>query len=258
MNKKTIFRLENVFVEFERHSLAQRSLREALGRKLSGYKPEKFVALKNINLQIQEGEHIGIIGKNGAGKSTLLRVLTRVITPGYGNVVVDDARHIVPLLELGIGFQPDLSGRENCFVAGMLMGYSHKEIENKMESIIEFAELKNFIDEPVKNYSSGMYARLAFAIATDIEPEVLLIDEVFGVGDEFFMRKCMLRMQDLMSKGLTTIFISHNIDFLISNCDRLIWIENGEILMDQIPSAVAAAYRNQDQLRLVNVNKLRG
>jgi ABC-type polysaccharide/polyol phosphate transport system ATPase subunit len=254
MNKKIIFRLENVNVEFERHYLAQRSLRNALGRVLNGYSSEKIVALKKINLEIREGDHIGIIGRNGAGKSTLLRVLTRVIIPGSGKVQVDDSKHIVPLLELGIGFQPDLSGRENCFVAGMLMGYSKKEIEEKMNSIIDFAELRDFIDEPVKNYSSGMYARLAFALATDIDPQVLLVDEVFGVGDEFFMKKCMIRMKELMNKGLTTIFISHSADFLIEHCDRLIWIENGEVIMDGYPAEVASNYRNQDQLRLVNIN----
>jgi ABC-type polysaccharide/polyol phosphate transport system ATPase subunit len=254
MNKKIIFRLENVNVEFERHSLVQRSLRNALGRMLNGHNLEKIVALKNINIEIREGEHIGVIGRNGAGKSTLLRVLTKVIIPVIGKVQVDDSKHIVPLLELGIGFQPDLSGRENCFVAGMLMGYSRKEIAEKISSIIEFAELKNFIDEPAKNYSSGMYARLAFALATDINPQVLLVDEVFGVGDEFFMRKCMIRMKELMNKGLTTIFISHNVDFLIEHCNRLIWIENGEVIMDGYPSEVASNYRNLDQLRLVNIN----
>lgn len=255
MKKKIIFRLENVNVEFERHSLSQRSLRDTLGRKLNGCTSEKIIALKNIHLEIREGEHIGIIGKNGAGKSTLLRVLTKVITPISGKVQVDDSKHIVPLLELGIGFQPDLSGRENCFVAGMLIGYSKKEIENKMESIIEFAELKDFIDEPVKNYSSGMYARLAFALATDIDPQVLLVDEVFGVGDEFFMKKCMLRMQNLMNKGLTSIYISHSLEFLTSECERLIWIENGEVKMDGDSSSVASAYRNQGStLRLVSTN----
>ena len=253
MNKKIIFRLENVGVEFERHSLSQRSLRNALGRMLDGHKTEKIISLKNFNLEIRQGEHVGVIGRNGAGKSTLLRVLTKVIIPGIGKVQIDDSKHIVPLLELGIGFQPDLSGRENCFVTGMLMGYSKKVIENKIESIIEFAELKDFIDEPVKNYSSGMYARLAFALATDIDPQVLLVDEVFGVGDEFFMKKCMIRMKELMNKGLTTIFISHNIDFLIEHCDRLIWIENGEVIADGFPLEIASSYRNHDQLRLVDM-----
>lgn len=252
MNKKIIFKLENVSVEFERHSLSQRSLRNALGRKLKGQKSEKIAALKNINLEIQQGEHIGIIGKNGAGKSTLLRVLTKVIIPFEGKVVVDDSKNIAPLLELGIGFQPDLSGRENCFVAGMLMGYSKIEIEGRMNSIIDFAELKDFIDEPVKNYSSGMYARLAFALATDIDPQVLLVDEVFGVGDEFFMNKCIIRMQELMNRGLTTIFISHNLDFLISQSNRFIWFDDGEIKLDGNPFEVAEAYRKSDnKLQLV-------
>jgi len=133
------------------------------------------------------------------------------------------------------------------------MGYSKKEIEDKIESIITFAELEDFIDEPVKNYSSGMYARLAFALATDINPQVLLVDEVFGVGDEFFMKKCMLRMQHLMSRGLTSIYISHNLDFLSSECDRLIWIENGVVMMDGSSAVVASAYRNQNStLKLVN------
>lgn len=255
MNTKIIFQLQDVTVEFERHSLSQRSLRNALGRKLNGHDAARIVALKNVNLKIHEGEHIGIIGKNGAGKSTLLRVLTKVIMPLKGKVFVDDSKHIVPLLELGIGFQPDLSGRENCFVAGMLMGYSKKEIEEKIESITQFAELQNFIDEPVKNYSSGMYARLAFALATDIDPQVLLVDEVFGVGDEFFLRKCMNRMRDLMDRGLTSIYISHNLDFLLSECKRLIWIEDGEIIMDGNSSYVASAYRNQEtSLRLVSTN----
>jgi len=255
MNTKTVFQLENVSVEFERHSLSQRSLRSAIGRKLNGHKTEKIVALKKISLNIQEGEHIGIIGKNGAGKSTLLRVLTKVIIPFEGKVYLDNSKHIVPLLELGIGFQPDLSGRENCFVAGMLMGYSKKEIEDKIDSITEFAELQKFIDEPVRNYSSGMYARLAFALATDIDPQVLLVDEIFGVGDEFFMKKCMMRMRELMDRGLTSIYISHNLDFLISECNRLIWIENGEIIMDGNSTTVASSYRNQDvSLRLVSTN----
>jgi len=251
--KQTIFHLEDVTVEFERHSLSQKSLRDALGRKLKKHKQEKMIALKNISLDIKEGEHIGIIGKNGAGKSTLLKVLTKVIISSQGKVTADYTKHIVPLLELGIGFQPDLSGRENCFVAGMLMGYSKKEIAEKIESIIDFAELKDFIDEPVKNYSSGMYARLAFALATDINPQVLLVDEVFGVGDEFFMRKCTMRMEELINRGLTTIFISHNLDFLISQSNRLIWLDNGEIKLDGNPYDVAEAYRNSDnKLQLVS------
>jgi ABC-type polysaccharide/polyol phosphate transport system ATPase subunit len=254
MMNKTIFELKNISVEFEKHSLNQRSLREAIGSRLKGRGMEKTKALNNISLTIKEGEHIGIIGRNGAGKSTLLKVLTKVIFPTNGKIIRDKTEFIIPLLELGIGFQPDLSGRENCYLAGILMGYSKKEISDKMNDIIAFSELEEFIDEPVKNYSSGMYARLAFAIATDINPQVLIVDEVFGVGDEFFMRKCIIRMQKLMAEGVTTIFVAHNIDFLVAQCERLIWLEKGEVLLDGNPADVASAYRNlKSPLRLVNV-----
>ncbi|MFN0157373.1 MAG: ABC transporter ATP-binding protein [Bacteroidota bacterium] len=207
---------------------------------------EKFRALTNVSFSIQEGEHVGVIGRNGAGKSTLLRVMSRVITPQEGGVYSNGQKHIVPLLELGIGFHPDLSGRENCYLSGTLMGYSRVEMNDKMESIASFAGIAEFFDQPVKTYSSGMYARLAFALATDIEPEVLLIDEVFGVGDEFFMRKCILRMQQLMQAGTTTVFVSHNLDFLATQCDRLIWLEKGTLVMDGNPPEVAAAYRRME------------
>ena len=254
MNNNTVFELQNISVEFEKHSLNQRSLREAIGSRLKGRRLEKTKALNNISLTIKKGEHIGIIGRNGAGKSTLLKVLTKVIFPTNGKIIRDETEFIIPLLELGIGFQPDLSGRENCYLAGVLMGYSKKEISDKMNDIIAFSELEEFIDEPVKNYSSGMYARLAFAIATDINPQVLIVDEVFGVGDEFFMRKCIIRMQKLMAKGVTTIFVAHNIDFLVTQCERLIWLEKGELIMDGNPAEVASAYRNlKSPLRLVNV-----
>jgi len=239
-----VFGLKNVTVEFDRHSVKRKSLRETIGSFITGNVPDKFCALNNITLIINEGEHVGIIGKNGAGKSTLLKVLSRVIIPSSGFVEVVKSKHVVPLLELGIGFQPDLSGRENCYLAGFLMGFEKKEIDSRLKQIISFADLGDFIDEPVKNYSSGMYARLAFSIATDINPDVLIIDEVFGVGDEFFMRKCILRMQQLMRQGVTTVFVAHNIDFLVTQCNRLIWIDEGEIQMDGEPQKIADAYRH--------------
>ena len=249
---KNIFELKNVSVSFGKHSIKRRSLREAIGAKLLREKAEKINALKDITLSIAPGEHLGIIGKNGAGKSTLLKVLTKVIIPNSGIVKREEQKHIVPLLELGIGFQADLSGRENCYLAGMLMGYTKQEIDCKIDDIIEFAELNEFIGEPVKNYSSGMYARLAFAIATDINPEVLIIDEVFGVGDEFFMRKCISRMQALMAKGITTIFVAHNVDFLIAQCNRMIWLDKGSIVADGEPQKIAQRYRDSESnLRLV-------
>jgi lipopolysaccharide transport system ATP-binding protein len=240
---KPIFQLTNVGVAFPRNAIARRSLLHSLSLMLDDAEDPSFKALTNITLRIDEGEHVGLIGRNGAGKTTLLRVLTGVITPQEGGVFVNRRKHIVPLLELGIGFHPDLSGRENCYLAGMLMGYSERELDERMAGIVAFSELGDFFDEPVKTYSSGMYARLAFALATDVQPDVLLVDEVFGVGDEFFMRKCIVRMQRLMKQGTTTVFVSHNLDFLVTQCSRLIWLDRGTVVMDGAPLDVANAYR---------------
>jgi ABC-type polysaccharide/polyol phosphate transport system ATPase subunit len=241
-----MFSIANVRVAFARNSLAERNLKSTLAGLFTHKAAPRLHALDDVSLEIREGEHVGLIGRNGAGKSTLLRVLSGVIQPQGGSVSVARDRHIVPLLELGIGFHPDLSGRENCFLAGSLMGYTVSELSRRIPSIIDFAELEEFIDEPVKNYSSGMYARLAFALATDVEPEVLLVDEVFGVGDEFFMRKCDIRMQRLMKAGITTVFVSHNIDFLVAQCDRMIWLDRGKIVGDGTPADVASAYRQAE------------
>jgi ABC-type polysaccharide/polyol phosphate transport system ATPase subunit len=243
-----IFSIANVRVAFARNTLVQRSLKSALAGLFTHDAAPRFLALDNVSLEIRDGEHVGLIGRNGAGKSTLLRVLSGVIEPQEGSVSVARDKHIVPLLELGIGFHPDLSGRENCYLAGSLMGYTISELDRRIPSIIHFSELEEFIDEPVKNYSSGMYARLAFALSTDVEPEVLLVDEVFGVGDEFFMRKCIVRMRRLMKAGTTTVFVSHNLDFLVAQCDRLIWLDRGKIIRDGNPAEVAATYRQADGL----------
>ena len=240
---RPVFKLTNVNVSFAKHVAEHRSLRYALSMMLDDKEKVKFHALSNINLTINEGEHVGLIGRNGAGKTTLMRVLTRVITPQEGGVYVNRAHHIVPSLELGIGFHADLTGRENCYLVGILMGYSKEDIDERIGGIIRFSELGEFFDEPVKTYSSGMYARLAFALATDVHPEVLLVDEVFGVGDEFFMRKSIVRMQRLMQSGTTTLFVSHNLDFLVTQCQRLIWLDHGAIRMDGPSLDVAHAYR---------------
>lgn len=238
-----VFSLRGVAVRFRRNAIDDRSLKRALAGLFNGARRQDHEALAGVGLQVARGEHVGVVGRNGAGKSTLLRVLARVITPQAGSVYVDPRCHVVPLLELGIGFQADLSGVENCFLAGALMGYTRREISARLDSIVAFSELGDSIHEPVKNYSSGMYARLAFALATDVEPEALLVDEVFGVGDEFFMEKCVVRMRRLMAGGTTTVFVSHDLDFLLGQCDRLVWLDHGRIVMDGAPADVAAAYR---------------
>jgi ABC-type polysaccharide/polyol phosphate transport system ATPase subunit len=245
---RAAFSLHEVDVEFRRHLIHERSLKRALAARLGGRarRPEPRIALRGVSLDIRRGEHVGIVGRNGAGKSTLLRVLARVIVPQRGRVRVDPACRVAPLLELGIGFQPDLSGAENCRLAGALMGYSQDEIRRRLPDIVAFAELEDFIDEPVKTYSSGMYGRLAFALATDVEPDVLLVDEVFGVGDEFFMARCRERIRKLMSGGTTTVFVSHDLHFLLGQCQRLVWLDAGRVIADGEAAAVAAAYRRQE------------
>jgi ABC-type polysaccharide/polyol phosphate transport system ATPase subunit len=234
-----------VGVHFRLGAIHERSLKHALARLLRRSSPPVHRALADLSLVVRAGEHVGVLGRNGAGKSTLLRVLARVITPQQGAVHVERRLRVAPLLELGIGFQPDLSGVENCHLAGALMGYSHREIAHRLPRILEFAELGGFAYEPLRSYSSGMHARLAFALATDIEPDVLLVDEVFGVGDEFFMRKCAERFRRLMEAGTTTVLVSHDLDFLSLYCNRMVWLDRGRLVMDGEPAEVSRAYREQ-------------
>ncbi len=241
----SVFDLRDVSVSFRRHAVEARSLKYSLTSWLRGQPRVAHAALSHVSLLIMAGERLGVIGRNGAGKSTLLRVLARVIVPQHGRVVVDLNRRVVPLLALGVGFQPDLSGAENCLLAGTLLGLTAARIQARLDHIVRFAEIDGFIDEPVKHYSSGMYARLAFALAFDVEPGVLLIDEVFGVGDEFFMEKCLARIRSLVAGGVTSVFVSHDLDFLQAQCDRLIWLDQGRLVMDGEPAAVAGAYRDR-------------
>jgi ABC-type polysaccharide/polyol phosphate transport system ATPase subunit len=240
-----VFELTDVSVSFRRNAVEARSLKYSLASWLHGQPRATHAALSRVSLSIGPGERLGVIGRNGAGKSTLLRVLARVIVPQHGRVLVDATQRVVPLLELGVGFHPDLSGAENCLLAGTLLGLTPARIEARFDHIVGFAEIDGFIDEPVKHYSSGMYARLAFALAFDVEPDVLLVDEVFGVGDEFFMDKCLARVRSLVAGGVTSVFVSHNLEFLQAHCDRLVWFDHGRLVMDGEPALVASAYRER-------------
>jgi len=239
------FDLEDVSVTFRKNTVEARSLKYSLASWLHGRPHAVHAALSGVSLSVAHGERLGVIGRNGAGKSTLLRVLARVIVPQHGRVAVDPTRRIVPLLELGVGFQPDLSGAENCLLAGTLLGVTSARIEARLDDIVRFADIDGYIHEPVKHYSSGMYARLAFALAFDVEPDVLLVDEVFGVGDEFFTEKCLARVRALVAGGVTSVFVSHNLDFLQVQCNRLIWLDRGRLVMDGDPAIVAGAYRER-------------
>ena len=240
-----VFELQEVSVAFRRNAIEARSLKYSLASWLRGQPRGDHVALCRVSLAVAAGERLGVIGRNGAGKSTLLRVLARVIVPQQGRVLVDSKRRVVPLLELGVGFQPDLSGAENCLLAGALLGLPPSRVVARLDAIGRFAEIDGFIREPVKHYSSGMYGRLAFALAFDVEPDVMIVDEVFGVGDEFFMEKCQARIRALIASGMTSVFVSHDLEFLQQQCSRLIWLDQGRIVLDGEPGLVARAYRER-------------
>lgn len=202
---------------------------------------KEFQVLDDISFNVKKGEVVGIIGKNGAGKSTLLKIIAGVMTPTTGNVAV--AGNIVPMLELGSGFDDELTGKENIFLNGAILGYSKEFLEEKYQEILDFSELGEFINMPIRNYSSGMMMRLAFSVATVVQPEILIVDEILAVGDEGFQNKSKARMLELMSGGTTVLFVSHSIGQIEEMCDRVIWLENHKIKMDDVASVVCAAYR---------------
>jgi len=199
-----------------------------------------FWALQDVNLSVNRGETLGLIGHNGAGKSTLLKLIARVFRPTAGRVVVTGK--VAPLLEFGAGFHPELTGRENIYLNGALMGFSHPEMEEKLEGIVDFAELWDFIDVPMRTYSSGMWARLGFAVATDVHPDILLIDEVLSVGDEAFKRKSSARMQEFRDRGATIILVSHDMKMIQKMCGRAAWLDHGHIKAIGKTSEVVQAY----------------
>jgi ABC-type polysaccharide/polyol phosphate transport system ATPase subunit len=199
-----------------------------------------FWALKNINLKVEKGECLGVIGRNGAGKSTLLSILLGVMNPTKGSISVSGKK--TPLLELGAGFHPDLTGRENIIMNGVLLGFTEKEVKDRMNDIIAFSELGDFIEMPVRTYSSGMYMRLAFSIAIHTDPEILLLDEILAVGDESFQKKSGKALGSLIKSGVTTIFVSHSMVAVKNICDRIIWLEQGEIRQDGNPDIVTDSY----------------
>jgi lipopolysaccharide transport system ATP-binding protein len=201
---------------------------------------ETVWALRDINLTIRQGELVGIIGKNGAGKSTLLRILSRVTRPTTGEVEIFG--RVGSLLEVGTGFHPDLSGRENIFLNGAILGMRKAEIARKFDEIVAFAEIEKFIDTPVKHYSSGMYVRLAFSVAAHLEPEILIMDEVLAVGDAAFQRKCLTKMHDIARSGHTVLFVSHDITAINSLCERVLLMHDGAIINSGATRDVTADY----------------
>ena len=226
--RQNMLEIKNVSVVFKKTSEKMTSLKEYFIKSLrKKIKKEKFVALEDINITIKKGEIIGLLGLNGAGKSTLLKVISGIIKPTTGEVKLNGK--MAPLIELGAGFDPELTGRENIFLNGSLLGFSKKELKDKIEDIIEFSELREFIDVPLKNYSSGMYARLGFSIATIYDPEILIIDEVLSVGDFHFQEKSLNKIMEMIEKGTTVLFVSHDIEQVKKLCEKVIWLEKGKV-----------------------------
>ncbi len=204
---------------------------------------EEFWALKDINIDVDQGETLGIIGANGSGKSTLLKMTTRILYPTRGRVVTNGS--IAALLELGAGFQPDLTGRENVYLNASILGFSKREVDKRFDEIVAFAEMERFIDNHVRNYSSGMYVRLGFAVAISVDPDILIIDEVLAVGDEAFQRKCIERIEEIQQSGRTIIFVTHNVEITREICSRVVMLEAGEIVKEGKPREVVNFYHQK-------------
>ena len=203
-------------------------------------KQETFWALKDVSLEVKEGEVLGLIGRNGAGKTTLLKILSRITRPTTGHAEIRG--HVRSLLEVGTGFHGELTGRENTYFSGSLLGMKKREIDRKLDEIIAFAEIEKFIDTPVKHYSSGMYVRLAFAVAAHLEPEILLVDEVLAVGDINFQKKCLGKMGDVARAGRTVVLVSHQMNQMRRLCDRVVWVDGGAVRMVGAAHEVVSAY----------------
>lgn len=247
MEQKPIISIENVSMKFKVAEEQYSSLKEFLIRVLEGKnKYREFYALKEVSFQVYHGEVIGIIGTNGSGKSTLLKLVAGALEPSEGRIEVDQDK--VQLLTLGTGFDMELTGRENVYLNGAIIGYSKEYIDEKYEDIVRFAELEGFMEEKVKNFSSGMVSRLGFAIATAREtPEILILDEVLSVGDMFFRQKSEKRIQEMIHSGSTVLIVSHSSDVIIKNCSRAVWIEKGVVRQIGEPKEVCKAYKNMGE-----------
>lgn len=235
---------------------------QSFGRKLAGLtagqldsSTEEFWALKDINFEVKRGDRVGIIGRNGAGKSTLLKILSRITEPTSGRIEITG--RVASLLEVGTGFHPELTGRENIFLNGAILGMGRAEIKKKFDEIVTFAEVEKFLDTPVKRYSSGMYVRLAFAVAAHLEPEILIVDEVLAVGDTQFQKKCLGKMEDVGKEGRTVLFVSHNMDAMRKLCQKGIFLKDGSIFsVGTIGSAVDSYLSKTRQTESADVDTL--
>lgn len=241
-NNTPMLKIENVTMCFRKEEDYSASLKETVTKLFSGkLKVSKFTALEDVSFDVYKGDVLGIVGRNGAGKSTILKIISGILKPTKGTIIRNG--NIVPMLELGSGFDMDLSGRENIFLNGAILGYDKEFLLSKYDEILAFSELQDFIDMPLRNYSSGMVVRLAFSIATVVEPEILIVDEILAVGDENFQRKSRERMMHLMSGGTTVLFVSHNMDQIREMCNRVIWLDGGRVRLEGDTKTVCDQYK---------------
>ncbi|HEV2762237.1 MAG TPA: ABC transporter ATP-binding protein, partial [Pyrinomonadaceae bacterium] len=236
-------KLEHVSKRYRIRQEREASSRNPVVRRLQALvRPASdFWAVKDVSFEVRRGEALGIIGHNGAGKSTILKLLSNITTPTSGEITI--AGRLSSLIEVGSGFHPELTGRENIFLNGSILGMRRREIADKLDSIVEFAGLRQFLDVPVKRYSSGMYVRLGFSIAAHLDPDILLLDEVLAVGDASFQQKCLQRIGEMKQAGTTIVFISHDLGAVERLCDRVILLKRGEIALDGSPHEVIAEYQ---------------
>ena len=231
--------VQNVYKTFDVYLDKANSLKEKMLFWKRNRK-EKREVLKNINLTVKNGEAVALIGVNGSGKSTLLKLMTKIIYPNKGKIMTYGK--LTSLLELGAGFHPDFSGRENIYFNASIFGLTRQQIDARLDKIIEFSELGSYIDNPVRTYSSGMYMRLAFAVAINVDADILLVDEVLAVGDQHFQDKCIAKMKELKEEGKTMVFVTHSLGTVKEFCNRAVWLSNGEIRMDGKPDDVIEKY----------------
>ena len=243
MCNSIVVKVENVTQRFRVIHERPDSLRELFSKFLRHTVSYHVLdAVKDVSLEVPRGQMLGLIGRNGSGKSTLLKIIAGVYKPTAGHVRVEGS--IAPLIELGAGFHHELTGRENILLNGLLMGYSKEEMLKREQSIIDFAEIAEFIDAPIKQYSSGMHTRLAFAVATEVDPQILILDEILAVGDTAFQEKCFARIQDFRKAGKTILFVSHAMSLVNRFCDRAILLDKGSIIADGEPAEVGSFYNS--------------
>lgn len=251
---ETIIELKDVTIRFNKNNLKVDNLKEYFIRLVTRQLMfQEFIALQDINLEIKKGEAWGFVGANGAGKSTLLKVVSRILKPSKGSVRVSGT--VAALIELGAGIDPQLTARENIFLNGTLLGYSKEFIESKFDEIVEFSELEDFLDSPVKNFSSGMKTRLAFSIATAVEPDILIADEILAVGDMRFKKKCSAKMSAMLEDGTTLLYVSHNIAAVKKQCNKAMWLDHGHIVMIGDADDVCDAFKEEMELSAADSKK---